>query len=339
MQISLTNKFKLFIGILGGVVVVMIAAVAIWYMMALKPVRSDSGATGTTFVYAKGTSLPELAAELESRKLIRSSTAFIWYVVLHGLRGGLQAGSYSLSPSDSTGEIVEAFHQGRVASDRLVVPEGATMAEIEELAIEQGISKADFDAALKASHTDPVLASRPAGYTSLEGYLFPDTYDLVKPVNAADVVQKMLDNSSKKIAATDSVPALAAQGLTLHQGLTLASIVEKEVSNPDDRKKVAQVFINRLKIRMPLQSDVTVIYAANLLNKGFDLQIDSLYNTYKYSGLPPGPMNNPSIESLQAVAHPAPNDYLYFVADKAGRTYYAKTLAEHDRNVAQYMNK
>ncbi len=146
----------------------------------------------------------------------------------------------------------------------------------------------------------------------------------------------MLDNFAKKVAATDAAKQYAATGLTLHQGVTLASIVEKEVSTAEDRAMVAQVYINRLKIGMPLQADPTVAYVAEATGKDFDVKINSPYNTYVAKGLPPGPICNPSLSAIMAMAHPKANDYIYFLADKQGKTHFAKTFAEHEANRAKY---
>lgn len=321
-----------------GIVLLAVLVGAVWYRWSLQPANPGDNKS-QSYQLQTGTSAPDVADELQSAGLLKSSSAFVIYLTLHNLRGHLQAGTYEISPSDSATEIADKISHGRIAVNRLVVPDGATELQIIKLATDQGIPEADFVAALKATYTSPILGSRPAGDTSLEGYLYPDTYNLIKPVRSQALVQQMIDNLQEKVAATDVVQSFANLGMTFHQGLTLASIVEKEVSNPEDRAMVAQVFINRLKAGQPLQSDVTVIYAANILNKPFDVNLDSQFNTYKYKGLPPGPINNPSIDAIKAVAHPKANDYIYFLADKQGVTHYAKTFEEHKANVKQYLGE
>jgi len=146
----------------------------------------------------------------------------------------------------------------------------------------------------------------------------------------------MLDDFGQRVGPQYAA-AFAAEGLTLHQGLTLASIVEREVNKPADRPIVAQIFLKRFHMGMPLGSDVTTQYASDLAGMAFNLNLDSPYNTRKNAGLPPGPICSPGLGSLDAVAHPAATDYLYFLAGSDGVTYYANTLAEHNVNVAKHL--
>jgi UPF0755 protein len=305
-------------------------------MLALRPVDRDSNQS-VSYTLKKGTGTEEVARELKEQGVIRSPTAFIIHSTLTGARRHLQAGSYELSPSDSTPTIIKLIAGGKIAANHLVVPDGVTMARVRQMAVERGIDGKQFDAAVKASdYPNASLKSRPAG-ASLEGYLYPDSYTLPKPAEARALIQAMLDNLDRKLAATDTVPGFAAQGLSLHQGLTLASIVEKEAGNQDDRKMIAQVYLNRLKKGQRLEADPTVDYAAALTGQPFNVGLASPYNTYQAGGLPPGPICNPSFKSMQAVAHPTPNDYYYFVADKQGKTHFARTFAEHQANVARYL--
>lgn len=312
-----------------------ILGVVIWFTLALRPVDHDSTKT-ITYTLVAGTGVTDIGDQLETKGLIRSSTAFVGYVNLKGLHSKLQAGTYDLSPSDSSQDIAEIVAGGHVAANKFLVPEGITIAKLKLLADERGIPTADFNDALSASYPNDFLTARPPG-SSLEGYLFPDSYELIKPIRAKALVQSMLDNFAKKVSSTDIAQSYASMGLSLHQGVTLASIVEKEVPGDADRAMVAQVFINRLKAGQPLQSDVTVIYASALAGTDFNLSVDSKYNTYRYKGLPPGPIASPSLSAMKAVAHPTPNDYLYFLADKQGKTHFAKTLAEHEANVQKYL--
>jgi UPF0755 protein len=309
----------------------------IWMMLALRPV-SPKSSNSSSYELVKGARAEEVARQLDEHGIIRSRTAFTIYSIVTGLRRKLQAGTYELSPSDSTPAVIKLMAGGKIAASQLVVPDGVSLSRIRQIAIERGVSATELDAALKATdYTNAALKGRPAGL-SLEGYLYPDSYTLPKPASAQVVVQAMLDNLDRKLAATDVAQGFAAQGLSLHQGLTLASIVEKEASKQDDRKMVAQVYLNRLKIGQRLEADPTVIYAANLLGVDFNTALDSPYNTYRVVGLPLGPICSPSLNSMQAVAHPTPNDYYYFLADKQGKTHYARTFAEHQVNVAKYLD-
>jgi UPF0755 protein len=316
-------------------VVVVIFIILAWYMLALRPVNAKNTQT-ISYTLAKGTSTPVVAKQLQQKGIIRSQAGFTLYVTLRGLRSTLQAGDYELSPSSSTQAIAGLISGGKVTTNQLVVPDGVTVKRFRQLAVQHGIPAADLDAALAASYPNALLASRPVG-TSLEGYLFPNSYEIPKAAAAGTLVQSMLDAFQKQLATTDVAARYAAEGLTLHQGITLASIVEKEVGNDQDRALVAQVYLNRLKQSMPLQADPTVAYVADITGTAFNTQSSSPYNTYVAKGLPPGPICSPSLSSLKAVAHPMPNDYLYFIADKTGKTHYAKTFAEHQKNVDAYL--
>ena len=320
--------------LLAGLVVAAGAAYA-GYQLELRPAAA-SGAASRTLVIAAGQSAPEVAANLKDAGLIRSRLAFEVYVNLHGLRAKLQVGSYSLSASSSTPAIAEAIAGGLAELKKITIPEGYTIAQITKRAADYGLSAADFTAAVKAAHSQSFLDGRPSG-VNLEGYLFPDSYTIAPSTTAADLVNAMLDDFGRKVAPVyDS--AFVAEGLTLHQGVTLASIVEREVSIAADRPIVAQIFLKRLNQGMSLGSDVTVQYAADLLGDPFDINIASPYNTRLHIGLPPGPICNPGLDALDAVAHPASTDYLYFLAGKDGKTHFAKTYAEHQKNIQLYLN-
>lgn len=329
-----TDKRRMLI-ILGASAGVLAAAFLIWLFAALRPADPDSSEV-STYTLRSGVGSSELAEDLSDKGLIRSASAFNAYITLTGMRGQLQAGSYDLSPADSARDIANKIAAGHVAANRLVVPEGTTINKLKEIAEQRGVKPEELDEALKAEYPHDFVKARPKG-VSLEGYLFPDSYDLVRPVRAKALVQQMLDNFAKKVSGTDYAQKFAAQGMNLHQGITLASIVEREVKSDEDRALVAQLYINRLKAGMPLQADPTTQYAAELMGKPFDLRLDSPYNTYAYRGLPPGPIANPGLSAMKAVAYPKANDYLYFLSGKDGKTHFAKTLQEHERNIKLYL--
>jgi len=297
-----------------------------------------AGATSVEFTIKPGQTVPQIVDSLKSAQLIRDRLVFTVYISLHGLRSHLQAGTYELRPTQPADQIANAIAGGKTASRRITVPEGYTVAQIKKLAGQIGIPSSDFAAATApaASYPQTFLASRPAG-VGLEGYLFPDSYELTSTTTAHQLVSSMLDNFGRRVASVYQAP-FAAENLTLHQGLTLASIVEREVNAAADRPVVAQIFLSRLRSGIALGSDVTVQYAADQLGVPFDINIDSSYNTRLHAGLPPGPSCNPGTGSLDAVANPAKTDYLYFLAGKDGKTHFAKTYAEHQRNIQLYLN-
>lgn len=303
------------------------------YRLGLRPVA----ATGPSieFTVVAGENAPQVAQRLVSTKLLRSSNSFITYVNFHGLRPRLKAGQYSIAPTMSGGDIAELLAGGRTLTKRLVVPEGYRISQIEASAVAAGITKSDFRAALVAPHVQSFLAGKPAD-VDLEGYLFPDSYAVNSNISAANLINSMLDNFAARVGP-EYAQAYAAEGLTLHQGLTLASIVEREVYSATDRPVVAQIFLKRFKDGTTLGSDVTTLYAAELLGVSFDVNIDSRYNTRRYAGLPPGPICNPGLGALDAVAHPASTNYTYFLSGKDGKTYFANTYAQHQANIAKHL--
>jgi UPF0755 protein len=303
------------------------------YRLGLRPPASTGDAV--RFEVKSGERVPVIADHLKAAGLITGRNSFISYLNFHNLRGRIKAGIYSLSPKLTGPQVADILAHGDTLTDRLVVPEGSTLKQIEKLAADHGISTTDFKAALAAPHSQAFLSGKPAT-VDLEGYLFPDSYQIGPTTTATTLVDTMLQTFGERVGS-EYVQAFATEGLTLHQGLTLASIVEKEVSNATDRPIVAQVFIKRLKMGMPLGSDVTAKYASDLLGVPFSVDVDSKYNTRRYAGLPPGPICNPGLSALDAVTHPAHSDYLYFLSGKDGKTYFAKTYPEHQANIAKHL--
>jgi len=304
--------------------VALLAAGSVWYHLELRPVNPHG--SSQLFTVQPGQRTPAIAANLQSDGLIRSKDAFITYLGLHGLRGKLKAGIFRLSPAESSVKVANILTANGPGARQLTVIPGDTLAQIEALAASQGISQADFAAALTASHSQPVLDSKPAD-VSLEGYLYPDTYGLGPTVTASSLVDMMINNLAAHVTP-QMEQKFAVQGLSFHQALTLASILEKEVSGSADQAKAAQVFLKRLQVGMPLESDVTAAYAQSVGNPA--------YNTYLNKGLPPGPICSPGIGALNAVANPANTDYLYFYSAKNGTTYFEQTYAQHQADIQKY---
>ncbi len=304
------------------------------YRSNLHAVDPNSGTT-VSFEIPVGEGTTQIAKSLKSQGLIRDRGAFSLYLFVHNLRGSLQAGTYTLSAKNSTQQIVAILSRGKIASNLLVIPEGSTAKQVAALAAKQGIPAADFKAALGENYDAKYANQRPRD-VDLEGYLFPDGYAVGKTTTAHQLVQRMLTEFDQQMSP-DLVNAFAAEGLSVHQGVTLASVIEKEVSNSADRPIVAQVFLKRLREGQPLQSDVTVHYAADQLGVAFSLSLNSPYNTYKVSGLPVGPICNPGLDALSAAAHPAATNYSYFLAGKDGKTHFATTFAQHQANIQKYL--
>ena len=327
----MTRRLLIKIGLI--ILVLLLGGLYVSYRLGLRPVASTGAAR--EFTVATGENAPTIAQHLVDAKLLRDRNAFVTYVNFHGLRPRLKVGLYSISPTLSGSQIANLLAGGRTLTKRFVVPEGYTLVQIEAEADGIGITKSQFKAALAAPYSQAFLAGKPAN-VSLEGYLFPDSYQITSSTTAGTLVDAMLANFGQRVGP-EYAQAFAAEGLTLHQGLTLASIVEREVNTPADRQVVAQIFLKRFKLGQALGSDVTAHYAANLLGVPFNTNLNSPYNTRRFVGLPPGPICSPGLSSLDAVAHPAGTDYLYFLSGKDGKTYFAKTYAEHQRNIDKYL--
>ena len=323
---------KILMIVLIGVLSVAILLFTI-YTYELTPVSKISDPRA--FIIYDGERAPTVASALQKAGLIRDKTAFLTYLNFNGLRNLIKAGTFSLSPALSSQQVASIVTSGKNSLTQLVIPEGDTIKDIEKQAATHGISVASFEEALASVHNQAFLASKPSSI-GLEGYLFPDSYDLGSGINAQTLVNRMLDNFGKRVGPSYA-QSFSAEGLTLNQGVTLASIVEKEVSNASDRPIVAQIFLKRFHIGMSLGSDVTVKYASDLAGIPFNLNLNSPYNTRLNAGLPPGPICNPGLSAMDAVAHPSATSYLYFVTGTDGVTYYATTLAQHNQNVAAHL--
>jgi UPF0755 protein len=280
-----------------------------------------------------GSSARRIAGELEAKGIIRSRYAFLAWHYLHG-RAPLKAGEYAFDHPARLREVYDRIARGDIYVLTLVIPEGYNMFDIATAIDEAGLGgREDF---LRVAHTDiALIRDLDPQAQSLEGYLFPDTYHFTRTQSLHDMAAAMVHRFRQ-----------AARDLSLNQDVhnmvTMASIVEKETSVAEERPRVASVLYNRLDKNMVLATDPTVIYAA-LLNGRYrgaihqsDLHFDSPYNTYRNTGLPPGPISNPGRASLQAAMHPASTNYLYFVSDNQGHHRFSATEAEHAKNVAAY---
>ncbi len=299
---------------------------------------------------AQGESPDAIATKLERAGIIRSADHFGVLAGLMGVESNLQAGDYELSRGMPTAVVIDRLRQNvTLPQFVLTIPEGWRLEQVAEHLEKKGIaSQADFQAALAANdYNAPFLGGRPAG-SSLEGYLFPDTYFFTVKATPHDIVQRMLTTFDERFPA-DLRRQAEAQGLSIHQAVTLASIVEREAVASSERPVIASVYLNRLKQEMLLQADPTTQYAlasdpASVAKYGWwkrdvledDLTIKHPYNTYVSHGLPPGPIASPGLSSLKAVAQPDQTDFIFFVAKPDGTHAFARTLDEHNRNVQRF---
>ena len=326
-----------------------------------KPGGMEMDGISTYFIVEPGESAAAVAERLESAGLIADATLFRHYLRYYDLDSQLEAGEFTLRKNMTIPEIAQTLSHALANEIELRITEGWRLEQMADYLAAHPEFGIDSDAfLLLARRTGPspeggaasgeslsYLTSLPAGAT-LEGYLFPDTYRLPADATAADLVSAMLFTFGQRLTAEMGQTA-AERGLSLHGAITLASIVEREAQLPDERPIIASVFLNRLALGMMLEADPTVQYAIGYQEATgqwwkrpllyVDLEIDSPYNTYRYTGLPPGPIASPGLASIEAVLYPAETSYLYFVvdctADTAGAHVFAETYEEHLANVTR----
>jgi UPF0755 protein len=322
-----------------------VLASAGWFAWVLLTPTEPSG---QTFVMLRpGYSTRRIASELKSAGIIRSEKVFILWHDLHRGRS-LKAGEYLFDKPANIIDIQKRLRRGDVYFHTVVVPEGFTMFDIARAIEAAGLGPAqDF---LKVAQSDTALIADIApGAPSLEGYLFPDTYQFSRMMTMHEMAAAMVKQFRQiakeigLISPTDTRPEVITHILPRPEiTVTMASIIEKETAVAEERPLVASVYYNRLEKNIALDADPSIIYAELLAGTYMgalhhdDMSFNSPYNTYKHIGLPPGPIGNPGKSSLEAAMHPAQSDYYYFVADAAGHHRFARTIEEHNDNVAAY---
>lgn len=303
-------------------------------------VRPVGGGASRIVVIPPGASTWQIGERLAQAGVIRSPRALVVAARLRGASGRLRHGEYALAPTQSALHIVDILSRGQGLLHRVTIPEGYTIRQIADALASARLVQRDrfVDLATRRgrSFTRPMLADLPID--SLEGYLFPDTYHLPRSLDEEAVIGAMLDRFDQAVGP--SIHAAArARGLTLHQLLTVASMVEREAQVPSERAVIAGVIYNRLAQGMRLEIDATVLYALGRHKDTVtlaDLAVDSPYNTYRREGLPPGPIANPGVASMTAAASPIQTPYLFYVLRPDGTHHFSRTLAEHQAAVRRY---
>lgn len=318
-------------------IVLSVMAVSALFILALQPVNpSDPSQRSVEIV--SGTTPDQIAHKLKEGHFIRHELAFAIYTRLAGVQNKLQAGTYKFSSGQSLQDIVKALVAGPgVKEFEVTFLPGATLAQNKEALLSVGFSSEEVDEAFSIKYSTPLLEGQPIG-ADLEGYLYGETHRFLIGTSAKKVVQRFLDDFYEVVKKNGLVVAYKKQKLSLYEGITLASIIQRE-SGGGDEAQIAQVFLLRRAKGMQLGSDVTYQYIADKLGVERDVNLDSKYNTRRYVGLPPGPIATPGKEALLAVAHPAKGDYLYFLSGDDGVTYFAHTEAEHDANIKNHCQK
>ena len=289
---------------------------------------------GQKFVLLRpGYSTRKIASELKAAGVIENERAFLIWHYFHRKRS-MKAGEYLFEKTATLADVHDRLAHGDIFVHTVVIPEGYTMFDIAQAIEQAGLGSQEEFLRVATSDTDLIQDVSPEA-RSLEGYLFPDTYEFTRTQSVRDIVAVMVRHFRQVAGAI---------GLTseVHPTVIMASIVEKETANAAERPMVASVYYNRLTKRMALDADPSVIYAELLAGvyqgalHHADMQVNSPYNTYRYPGLPPGPIGNPGRSALEAAMHPAKSDYLYFVSDGQGHHRFARNLQEHNKNVTAY---
>jgi UPF0755 protein len=299
----------------------------------------DGRAVKTTVYIPRGTGFLEIVDILDQAGMVKQKPFFILLAKLKGAAGSIKPGEYELATSMSPWEITDKLAKGHIKIRRVPIPEDYTLKQIaDRLVAENLVSEENFISVT----TDPVfLASLNIDANSAEGYLYPDTYDFYRGMTTQEIVKNMVKQFRKKVTS-EMIERAKKLGMTTTEFVTLASLIGKETGHEEEKAQISAVFHNRLKKGMRLQSDPTAVYGLDE-HRSFvrrkDLDNDTPYNTYKIMGLPPGPIANPGIDSLQAALYPAPVNYLYFVSNNDGTHKFSSNLAAHAQAVLKYQIK
>ena len=359
------TKSRIIMGAVALFIVIGIATAAIWFVHELSPVGA-SNAPQTVFEITQGEGFREVAGNLQNDHLIRSSAAFDIFALFGGHALTLKPGLYRLSASMTTNEILNIISGGNAATAMVTIPEGSNIFEIDAILSKALVIHSGDLVRLQASDVAAGGNGKNSTSGSLEGKLFPDTYEFYTNADVKDVAGEMLDNFTAKAQPLLAAGAATAAGKNATNTIILASILEKEVPDQTDQEIVAGIILKRIAAKMPLDIDATVCYAKLLAENGvangamsgavsgtgtggsiitgcpsltaLDFKVKSPYNTYLYGGLPPGPIGNPGISAITAALHPQSSPYFYYLSDPGtGKTVFAKTLDEQTQNRVKYL--
>lgn len=328
-------------------------SVFLYIHSALKPVDPNSKKEVVVDIPI-GSSVSFISQTLEDKGMVKSARVFKYYVKFKN-ESDFMAGEYHMTPSMTFAQIIDSLKTGKIMQKpvfSITIPEGKQLDEIaaaiakksnqKEADIIKQLNKETFIQSMMNKYPDLLTTEILAKDVKhpLEGYLFPATYPFYKKnPTLEEIISAMLDKTVNIVQKYEV--EIADQDLSIHEFLTMSSLIEKEATKKADRNKIASVFYNRIKEKMPLQTDPTVLYAqgkhkAKVTYK--DLEVDSPYNTYQNKGLPPGPIANAGVMSMEAALHPDKTDYLYFLASKDGKVHFSKTLQEHNKLKEKYIS-
>jgi UPF0755 protein len=303
-----------------------------------------TGNISQNFEIKSGEGVKDIARNLTSAKLVKNDLYFNYYIWKTGGREKLQAGKYDLRGSMTIPEIVQVLSIGEVVPNetKVTFPEGTSAQDMAAVLKSKGFDGDNFLNIVKTgtgAKTDYEFLKNKPEKAGLEGFLFPDTYIFFRDTNEANIANRMLLNFDEKLNS-DMRLEIEKRGKSIFEIVTMASILEKEVKTPEDMKIASGIFWDRIEAGMPLQSCATVAYVLGKEKKQYsydDTRTPSPYNTYINKGLPPGPIDNPGINAINAAIYPTKTDYIYFLTDpETGKTIFSKTIAEHEANKAKY---
>jgi len=332
-KISLQRIAVIFTGLLSLSMAVIIVSFGLFF---IKP--AEKGGEDQVIIVREGMSLNEVASSLESVGIITNKTIFMLWTRLMGYSKMIKAGEYRLNSGMAPIRIMEILTRGIIITYPVTIPEGFSIEQIGEILAESSlVNKTSF---VSLAYEQSVLRKYGIYGPSLEGYLYPDTYQFGRGLSPATIIDVMVKRFYEVVEPYRK--RIEESGMTIEEVVTLASIVEKETGRAEERPLIASVFLNRIKKRMRLESDPTVIYGINDFTGNLtrnDLSEFTPYNTYIIRGLPLGPIANPGLESIKAVLYPSETDYLYFVSKNNGTHHFSRTLEEHNRAVEIYQKK
>ncbi len=312
--------------------------VLLWYLICLYYSPGNGGVV-RDISFPPGGGIRKLATELKSAGVIHSSWHFVLMTRLRDKAHKLKAGEYRFNDGMTPQQILNKLVNGDVDYLKFSLPEGYSIFQAAELLEQKGLFKKD--SFLKLCRDTSLTSQLGTGVRSVEGYLYPATYNLPRSGSEEQLVVQMIEKFEKKYAELTK-DGLSAPGMSRHEIITLASIIEKEAVSPEEKPLISSVFHNRLRIGMPLQSDPTAVYGVRAFSGKVtkaDIQHQSPYNTYLNKGLPPGPIGNPGSEAIRAALYPPKTDYLYFVARQDGTHQFSRSLDEHNRAVDRYLKR
>ena len=322
---------------LGAALAAILLIVFAWYSTQVQPVDPSSSKL-VKVVIEPGSGSRAIGEKLEEANVIKNKDVFYWYARLTGASSKLQSGAYRLSQADDMPTIIGHLQNGHTDTFRLTFLPGDTLSSHRQAIIDAGYRAEDVDKALTATYQHPLLKTKPKS-ADLEGYIYGETYEFATDATVGDILTKTFDEFYELVSANELTEKYKDQGLSLYEAITLASIIQREVTEPSDQRQVAQVFYKRLSSDMQLGSDVTYQYIADKTGQARDPGLDSPYNTRRYNGLPPGPIASPGEGSLLAVANPAKGDFLYFLSGDDDKTYFSRTNEGHERNIREHCQK